>query len=363
MDTTSVVVGAIIGALALAAIVLSLRGRLNALFLGLSALLLVLVGIAVVRDTQARDYVAIQQQYAAEYKANIQVGVQQLFPNFQGGTVGTTYKVERCISCHVPDIAQISPQQAAQRIACDFFTYEPDAQQIAQEYGLKSHVTSSGQCISEHPTMIVQDAKDCPSGQVCIAYDQYGPSGTVIDPSTGKPLLYNSQAGTTMPGFLPTNVDPSATANQGVSETIQAIGCIVCHNGSRLALTETSAHQNLIVNPEYSWSEGAQLYYQYCAVCHAYTGGGKIGPPLNDQNKLGFYNEDYYYRCIEYGMTGFEHYGSIMPDWGGVAPGYDQAAHPPGPGGHVNQTRTLSETQINVLIQFIRHWEQYDTLP
>ncbi len=62
-------------------------------------------------------------------------------------------------------------------------------------------------------------------------------------------------------------------------------------------------------------------------------------------------------------MTGFEHYGSIMPNWGSIAPGYSESADPPGPGGVVNQTRILSETQINILIQFIRQWEQYDTLP
>ena len=46
--------------------------------------------------------------------------------------------------------------------------------------------------------------------------------------------------------------------------------------------------------------------------------GGK-GPPLNNQDRLGYFNEDYYYRCIEYGFTDFEHIGSIMPNWGGTA--------------------------------------------
>jgi hypothetical protein len=26
-------------------------------------------------------------------------------------------------------------------------------------------------------------------------------------------------------------------------------------------------------------------------------------------------------------------------------------------------TRSLSEDQINILVQFIRHWEKYETLP
>jgi hypothetical protein len=29
----------------------------------------------------------------------------------------------------------------------------------------------------------------------------------------------------------------------------------------------------------------------------------------------------------------------------------------------VNPHRQLSETQINILIQFVRHWEDYNTLP
>jgi hypothetical protein len=366
MDTTSLLVGIGLGVLAVAAIALALRGRLNALFLTLSSLLLVLVGIAVVRDTQARNYVAIQQQYAAEYNTNsansnqsFNIGVQQLFPTIDGAFQGDVYKVERCISCHVPNITQLSPQQAAERIACDFFTNQPYAQaeQLAQEFGLKStYDPSTGQCVSAHPDMIVASQSDCPKGNVCIAYDQLGPNGAVTD-SSGNVLLQG--------GFLPTNVDPSSGANSGLGgqETLQEVGCIVCHNGNRLALDQTSAHENLIVNPVYSWQYGAQLYYQDCAVCHGSAGQGKLGPPLNDQNLLGFYNEDFFYRCIEYGMTGFEHYGSIMPNWGSIAPGYDPAAHPPGPGAAVNPTRVLSEQQIQILVQFIRHWEQYDTLP
>ena len=51
-------------------------------------------------------------------------------------------------------------------------------------------------------------------------------------------------------------------------------------------------------------------------------GEGNIGPPLNNQDRLGFFNEDYYYRCINYGFTDFEHYGSVMPNWGAIAPDY-----------------------------------------
>jgi hypothetical protein len=364
MDTTSVIVGCILGVLALAAIFLALRGQLNALFLILSALLLILVGIAVVRDTQARDYVAIQQAYQAEYHTqatsneSFNVGVQQLFPSFDGAFEGGVYKVERCISCHVPNIQELSPQQAAERLACDFFTSQPysQAEQLAKQYGLKStYDPSTGQCVSAHPTMIVPTAKDCPADNICLAYDQYGPSGKVT--FNGTTILSG--------GFLSTNVDPSSAANQGLGgqESLQQIGCIVCHNGNRLALTQDTAHENLVVNPLYSWQQGAELYAADCARCHGNQGQGAIGPPLNDQNELGFYNEDFYYRCIEYGMTGFEHYGSIMPNWGAIAPGYNAAEHPPGPGGVVNQTRVLSEAQIETLIQFIRQWEHYSTLP
>lgn len=367
MDITSVIVGSILGVMAIVAIVLALRGRLNALFLALSALVLVVIGIAVIRDTQARSYVAIQEAYAAEYHSNaansnesFNVGIQQLFPDIDGSFEGGVYKVERCISCHVPNIEELSPQQAAERIACDFFTSQPytQAEQIASQYGLKStYDPSTGQCVSAHPTMIVEDQKDCPKDNICVAYDQDGPNGSVIDPTTGTSILSG--------GFLSTNVDPTSTANSGLSgqETLLETGCIICHNGNRLALSESSAHENLVINPVYSWQQGAELYAENCARCHGNVGQGNIGPPLNNQDELGFYNQDFYYRCIEYGMTGFEHYGSIMPNWGSIAPGYSESADPPGPGGVVNQTRILSETQINILIQFIRQWEQYDTLP
>jgi hypothetical protein len=49
-----------------------------------------------------------------------------------------------------------------------------------------------------------------------------------------------------------------------------------------------------------------------------------------------------------------------MPDWGGPAPGfqYDPARDKEQPA-----PRVLSDQQIAILIQFIRHWEQYSTLP
>jgi hypothetical protein len=368
----TIVVSAVLALLSLVAIGLAFRGQLNALFLALVALTLVVVGIAVVRDTQARDYISIQQQYLADHPVCAPGGstqgcdlnpwdikVQQVFPQFAGAKVGDSFRVERCISCHVPNLDAIGPQTAAQRLACDFFKYEPDSKHLAKSDGLNSFVSNSGSCISAHPTVIDQSY-----------YAQYGPSGTVMDAKTGKPLVPADPkaAPITMPGFLPPNADPNTPANAGKTLGIDTVGCIVCHNGNRLALTEQDAHQNLIVNPQYSWSAGAALYYQQCATCHNYDGSGGLGPPLNNQDRLGFFNEDYYYRCIEYGMTDFEHYGSIMPNWGSIASDYNAAEHPPGqvaPGqsATVNKQRVLSEDQIQLLIQFIRHWQSYDTTP
>ncbi|MEA2616246.1 MAG: hypothetical protein QOE72_2029, partial [Chloroflexota bacterium] len=72
-------------------------------------------------------------------------------------------------------------------------------------------------------------------------------------------------------------------------------------------------------------------------------------------------NEDYYYRCIEYGYTDFEHLGSVMPAWGSAAPDFHYDPIRDKQSGKV--TRVLSEDQISILVQFIRHWEQYQTLP
>jgi mono/diheme cytochrome c family protein len=170
---------------------------------------------------------------------------------------------------------------------------------------------------------------------------------------------------TLLPGPLPTSVAPSTIDSSQPNPSLQKVGidqvgCIVCHNGSRLSLNQTDAHQNLIVNPEYDFTGGAKLYYTYCVTCHGVQGEGGKGPPLNNQDRLGYFNEDYYYRCIEYGFTDFEHIGSIMPNWGSTASDftYDPTRDKQKPG-----SRILSEDQIHILIQFIRHWESYTTLP
>lgn len=317
------------------------------IFFVLSVLLLGLTGLSTYQDQASRDYIAIQIQYQKDHPGTtFQVETQQLFPGFAAASIGTQPRVERCISCHVPDIGQIGPQAAAQNIVTDFYKYAPNAQQLAQEY----HLTYT------HPAFVNQGY-----------YNEFGPNAyltfQVTDPTTKQPTIVK------LPGYLPSFLDPSTATTTG-GYGIDQIGCVVCHNGNRQALDETDAHQNLIVNPEYSWSEGAALYYTNCAVCHGLAGGGGVGPPLNNQDRLGFFNEDYYYRCIDFGFTDFEHYGSVMPNWSGTVPvDYPGAAasgakSPPlTTGGLDASSPQQNNWDIDILVQFIRHWENYSTLP
>ena len=112
--------------------------RTRIIFVGLSVVLLGLVAWAAFKDSNSRTYIAIQQQYLKDYpNSDFNVQVQQLFPSFPEATIeGDTYRVERCISCHVPDIGTIGPVEAAKRLSEDFFKYEPDAKQLAAEYHL-----------------------------------------------------------------------------------------------------------------------------------------------------------------------------------------------------------------------------------
>ena len=325
------------------------------LFLALVAIVVVLIGVAAAKDAHDHGFLSVQQQYLKDYPASAKqtdVKAQQLFPSFPQAKLGDTPRVERCISCHVPDIATIGPTEAAKRLSADFFKYEPNAKQIADT----NHLTGV------HPATVTQQYYDA-FGQNAVAtkdgfhpYQAASPSASAAGGGQSGSAT-TAQAGIT--GFLPQFVSPAA--NNGSALGIDQTGCIVCHNGGRLELDQTHAHLNLIVNPEYAWTEGAALYYQYCAACHGNLGEGKNGPPLNNQDRLGFFNEDYYYRCIEYGMTGFEHLGSVMPNWGSISPEF--TADKTRDKVPANPTRVLSESQINLLVQFIRHWEQYQTLP
>jgi len=333
--------------------------RTRILFVGLSVALLGLVAWAAFKDSNARGYIAVQQEDLKDYpSSDFNVQVQQLFPTFPQATIeGDTYRVERCISCHVPDIGTIGPVEAAKRLSEGFLKYEPNAQQLITEY----HLTLT------HPAYISATGGNYPPS---MSYQTYGPTGFIsfmYKPYTPPGAPAASAVTVQQPGPLPSFLDPSTNYGTSGSATgplgIDQVGCIVCHNGNRLGLDETDAHQNLIINPEYSFTEGAQLYYANCARCHGGQGEGGAGPPLSNQDRLGFFNEDYYYRCIEYGFTGFEHLGSIMPNWGGIASDYNPKANPPGPGAVLNKSPVLTQTQINILVQFIRQWESYNTLP
>jgi hypothetical protein len=333
--------------------------RTRILFVGLSVALLGLVAWAAFKDSAARTYITAQQQYLKDYPtSDFNVQVQQLFPSFPQATIeGDTYRVERCISCHVPDIGTIGPVEAAKRLSQEFLKYEPNAKQLTAQY----HLTLI------HPAYVSATGGNYPPS---MSYAQYGPDGFTsftYTPYTPPGAPAAAPVTVQQPGPLPDFINPSTAYGAAGNPTgplgIDQIGCIVCHNGNRLGLDETSAHQNLIVNPVYSFTEGAQLYYANCARCHGGQGEGGAGPPLSNQDRLGYFNEDYYYRCIEYGFTGFEHVGSIMPNWGGIASDWNPRANPPGPGAVLNTSPVLTQTQINILVQFIRQWESYNTLP
>jgi hypothetical protein len=320
-----------------------MNSGLNRLFLALAAFVLILTGIAAAKDSSDRHYLAIQEQYKRDYPdSKFDVKTQQLFPAFAEGRRGDTFRVERCISCHVPDIAIIGPQKAAERLVKDFLKYAPDHDRIAKTYGLTL----------THPSTITQQL-----------YDQYGEDSYATTDGFHPYTIAGDTPGTVqtvkLPGFIPKFLSPAQ--NNGKELGLDSVGCVVCHNGGRLSLTDTESHLNLIINPEFTWTEGAALYYKYCASCHGALGEGKVGPPLSNQDRLGYFNEDYYYRCIEYGYTDFEHLGSVMPAWGSAAS--DFAYDPTRDKQSGKVTRVLSENQINILVQFIRHWENYETLP
>ncbi len=250
--------------------------RSRILFVGLSVVLLGLVGWAAFKDSSSRTYINIQTQYLKDYpSSDFNVQVQQLFPSFPQATIeGDTYRVERCISCHVPDIGTIGPVEAAKRLSEDFFKYEPNAQQLAAEYHLSGI----------HPAYITPTGGNYPPS---LSFAEYGPTNftpETFTPYTPPGAAPAAKVTVQQPGPLPAFLDPST--NYGASTFpvtgplgIDQVGCIVCHNGNRLGLDESDAHQNLIINPVYTFTEGAQLYYLNCARCHGGQGEGGAGPP------------------------------------------------------------------------------------
>ena len=225
---------------------------MNRLFLALAAVLLLLVGLAAAKDSHDRQYLSIQDQYRKDHPGSqFDSKVQQLFPVFSAAKQGDTFRTERCISCHVPDIAVIGPQVAARNLSADFLKYEPDAQHMIKAYGLTLN----------HPAAITQQLYDQYGADAYATSDGFHPYTVAGD---------NGPQQVKLPGFIPSFLSPAA--NGGKPLGIDQVGCITCHNGSRLALDDTAAHQNLIVNPEYSFTEGAALYYKYCVSCHGSQG-------------------------------------------------------------------------------------------
>jgi hypothetical protein len=327
---------------------------LGRVFLLVSVAFMALLAFAFYQDVN-RPWVAIQQKYAAQYGADFPMGVQQLFPKVQ---VNNQFVVERCITCHVPDIQKVGPQAAAQRLGPNHPSVISDA--VFAKYGQDTLIcrpvtaaaaatpspspspsasasASRKASASATPAPSASASATITTGPACVdpratPYYVLDATGHVVtDPTTNKPVVAQ------LTGFI-----PSQYKGLGIDET----GCIICHNGNRQATTEAGAHQNLVPNPFGVYNTAPQLYENSCAQCHGALGEGGKGPPLNDQNRLGFFSDDYYYRCIYLGNTGEEHLGTIMPPWGA------QKLLP-----------QPIEQNINLLVHWIRMWEQYATLP
>src|SRR5206468_12306721 len=78
----------------------------------------------------SRPWAPIQEKYAAQYGQDFPIQVQQLFPKVQ---VNGQFMVERCITCHVPDIAKIGPQKAAERLGANHPSVISDS--VFAQYG------------------------------------------------------------------------------------------------------------------------------------------------------------------------------------------------------------------------------------
>ena len=338
-------------------------------FLVVSALFLALLAFAFYQDL-SRPWVSIQDKYAKQYGADFPIGVQQLFPRVQ---VNNQFVVERCITCHVPDIQKIGPQEAAKRLGPNhpavindavFAKYGQDTL-ICQPVTAAASPSASAAAASPKPSASAAPSSSAAPGAVTSPAASASPSASaapsaspaaaatascldpratpfylldanghqVTDPSTKKPVVAD------LTGFI-----PSQYKGLGIDES----GCIICHNGNRQATTEAGAHQDLVPNPFGVYDKAPQVFENNCAQCHGSLGEGGKGPPLNDQNRLGFFSDDYYYRCIYLGNTGEEHLDTIMPAWG-----VSKNNRPP----------ILKNDTINLLVHWIRMWQQYASLP
>ncbi|MHB8507511.1 MAG: c-type cytochrome [Candidatus Dormibacteria bacterium] len=193
-------------------------------------------------------------------------------------------EVERCITCHVPDIAIIGGKVAAQRLPLILPADKRNGQ--------------------AHPDRITED--------MVKVY--------------GLPQQYAGQ-------------------------TIDVTGCMICHNGQGLATDIKGAHRNLIINLFDVVDRGSVVFKQNCATCHGNNGEGGIGPPLNQQNRLGFFNDDYYYDCVYYGSLSEHHLKSVMPVWG-----YTHKVA----GGKVVKGLfgAQANDKVSLMVHWIRHYQQ-----
>lgn len=313
-------------------------------FLFTSAAFVAVLAFALYQDGVInKPYARYQQQYfASEGVAYQGPQVYQLFPKVK---VNGNFQVERCITCHVPDIVKLGPQEAAHKLGPNHPAVIDD--QVFAAYGQDtmacrpvvspspSAAPAAGASPKPSPAAGAAPAVSA-SGARCLdpraqPYYVLDVNGHVVnDPQTGQPLVAS------LPGFI-----TSQYKGLGIDET----GCIVCHNGQRLATTITDAHRNLIPNPFAVSSQTPNLYENTCAQCHGATGEGLKGPPLNDQDRLGFFNDEYYHKCIYLGNLSVnpDRRGTAMPPWG--------------------IKHLLSTSQIELLVHWIRLWQDYTRLP
>jgi hypothetical protein len=195
-------------------------------------------------------------------------------------------EVERCITCHVPDLAIVGGKEAARRIPLII----PAAKRNPQT----------------HPDKITAD-------------------------------------------MVQTYGLPSQYAGQPLDQT----GCMICHNGQGLATDREGAHRNLIVNLFDVVDRGGVIFKNNCAACHGQNGEGGIGPPLNEQHRLGFFNDDYYYECVFYGQSSEHHTGSKMPVWGATDWTDSKGVRHHGAG-----FPTDTNAKVSLMVHWIRHYQQ-----
>ncbi len=322
-------------------------------FLGTSLAFVVVLAFALYQDgVLNRPYGRYQQQYfASEGVAYPGPQIYQLFPKVK---VNGNYQVERCITCHVPDIQKLGPQAAAAKLGPNhpaviddqvFAAYGQDTMAcrpvVAAAQASPSPSASSATAASPKPSASPSPTptpRAAPavsaSGARCLdpraqAFYVLDVNGKVVnDPQTGQPVVAS------LPGFI-----TSQYKGLGIDES----GCIVCHNGQRQATTLEAAHRNLIPNPFAVFAQAPNLYENSCAQCHGATGEGLKGPPLNDQDRLGFFNDEYYQKCIYLGYLDPSRKGTIMPPWG--------------------IRHLLNSSQIQLLVHWIRLWQDYTRLP